>query len=334
MLNMHTNLQSFVLQKSIRNSDDLLSQAVERMHKGFKVNNQDNPAGYSIDKIVDVQLNSLDIAEDNATSGLDLVVKADEILDVINAKFTRLRDLAMQAQNPTYGTEDCKAINIECQQLVKEIKGLYTEAEYNGMKIFGMEALETVPVGATEPNAVADPVMPVATTTYATATTKLQELGIDESTFQIYNANGEVVESYDTEKNDTLQDVFDVLATHGFTASINEGIISLSTTNGLYVDGDLFQKLGIELDSTDYVESTTQSSDRVYYTATFTASEGSTLNDLGVLTSGTDTIVVKDRFGDVRASFEVDGATTLGEIFSKLENYNITSTIEDGVITF
>ena len=68
-----------MLQKSIRNSDNLLSQAVERMHKGFQVNNQENPAGYSMDKIVDVQLNSLDIAEDNATAGLDLVLKADEI---------------------------------------------------------------------------------------------------------------------------------------------------------------------------------------------------------------------------------------------------------------
>lgn len=328
MLSIGTNLSSFTAQKSLNNSTKLLNQAIERMSTGFKINGaKDNAANFAIVENMTTQLSSLDVIEDNTAQGIDYVTTANQTLDLINDRFTRLRNLAVQAENKTYGDESLKAINLECEALVEEIKRMYVEAEYNGLKIFGSEYFETVPTSTT----YAGP----TPTTFATEDTTLQELGIDKSSFQIYNSDNELIESYDTEKSDTIQDIFGVLSTYGFTTSITDGVISLSTSNGRYVKGDLMTALGIDLEQTDFISSSAQNSNSaLYYTTTMTASEATTLSDIGVLTSGSDTVVVKNKYGDNVASFNVSSTTTLGGLFNSLGNYNIQGEIDDGVITF
>jgi len=330
MLSINTNLSNLLMQKSLKESTNLLNQAVERMTTGFKINGaKDNAANHAIVQQMNTQLSSLDVAEDNTATGLDLVTTANDNLDLINERFERLRNLAMQVENETYGADSKSAINVECEALVEEIKNLYRQAEFNGMKIYGAEFFETVPTTPTEP------IQTFANTPiYANANTTLQELGIDYSSFEIYNSEGGLIESYDTEKSDTLQDIFDVLSNYGFNSSITDGVISITSSSGRYVAGDLMEKFGINLDETQFIESSRQNSDSaVYYTTTVTASESSTFADMGVLTSGTDTVTIKDKFGDVLTSFNVNSSTTLGGLFNQLGNYDIQGEVDDGVIT-
>lgn len=335
MLNFNTNLSAFIAQRSFENSTNILNQAIERMSTGLKINGaKDNAANYAITEQMTTQISSLDVAEDNAASGLDLVTTANEQLDIINDRFTRLRDLAIQAENKTYGEESLKAINAECNALVDEIKRIYKNAEYNGIKIYGSEMFETIPTGGTQVQTFGADPQPATSTTTADVNTTLEELGIDYSDFQIYNSSGEIIESYDTEKKDTLGDIFAVLNNYGFTSSITDGVVSISSTNGRYVDGDLMNKLGITLSSEDFISSTEQSSTaKVYYTTTQTATEASTLADLGVLTSGTDTVQVKNKYGDNVTSINVNSNTTLGGLFNSLGNYGIQGSIDEGIIS-
>ena len=67
----------------------------------------------------------------------------------------------------------------------------------------------------------------------------VEELGIDYSEFQIYNSSGEIIESYDTEKKDTLGDIFAVLNNYGFTSSITDGVVSISS-NTYFTQSSLF----------------------------------------------------------------------------------------------
>ena len=120
MLNFNTNLNSLLVQKSLRNSTNILNQAIERMSTGLKINSaKDNAANFAIATRMTTQLSSLDVAEDNVSIGLDLLTTASDTLDLINSRFIRLRDLAIQAENKTYGEESLKAINKECQSLVE-----------------------------------------------------------------------------------------------------------------------------------------------------------------------------------------------------------------------
>jgi len=140
MLSINTNLSSLIAQRAMQTSTDRLNQAVERMSTGFKINHaKDNAANYSISTNLTTKINAYQIAEDNVAMGMDMLTTADENLSLISDKLIRLRDLATQASNGTYGTNSLNAINGEANALVDEINRLYTTAEYNGMKLFQTE---------------------------------------------------------------------------------------------------------------------------------------------------------------------------------------------------
>ena len=137
MLSINTNLSSLIAQSSMKSSTSKLNQAIERMTTGFKINGaRDNAANYSISTNLTTKINSYMIAEDNVSMGLDMLSSASGTLDQINEKLTRLRALATQAGNGTYGAQSMLAINSEVNALIDEINRLYSTAEYNGIKFF------------------------------------------------------------------------------------------------------------------------------------------------------------------------------------------------------
>ena len=153
MLTINTNLSSIIAQNSLKSSTNKLNQAIERMSTGYKINHsKDNAANYSISTNMDTKIGSLQVAEDNASMGLDMLTTATENLELIQDKLQRLRDLQEQASNGTYGGQSLKAINSEVNALVDEINRLYDMAEYNGLKLFGAsETQQTEPTQASEP---------------------------------------------------------------------------------------------------------------------------------------------------------------------------------------
>ena len=76
------------------------------------------------------------VAEDNVAMGLDMLTTASESLSQIENKLSRLRALATQASNDTYGGQSKEAINSEANAIVDEVERLYKTAEYNGIKLF------------------------------------------------------------------------------------------------------------------------------------------------------------------------------------------------------
>jgi len=144
MLSINTNLSSLITQRSMKQSTNLLNQAIERMTTGAKINHaKDNAANYSIATNMTTQIGALQVAEDNAAMGLDMLATANGTLDQIHDKLQRLRDLAVQASNGTYGEDSLRAINSEANALVDEIERLYNTTEYNGINLMKGQVVST-----------------------------------------------------------------------------------------------------------------------------------------------------------------------------------------------
>ena len=162
MLSIKTNLSSLIAQTSLKNSTNILNQAVERMSIGYKINHaSDNAANYSIATNMTTKIGAYQVAEDNALQGLDMINTASENLSLIEDKLQRLRALATQASNGTYGDKSLSAINAEANALVDELGRTYTTAEYNGLKVFKGTAKFEIPDGVGTTGDVG--VQPVAT---------------------------------------------------------------------------------------------------------------------------------------------------------------------------
>ena len=114
MLTINTNLSSLIVQTNLTNSTLGLNQAIERMTTGFKINGaKDNAAGYSISTNMSTKISAYLVAEDNASMGLDILDTASNSIALIDNGLARLRALATQAANGTYGETSLDAINSE-----------------------------------------------------------------------------------------------------------------------------------------------------------------------------------------------------------------------------
>ena len=135
-MKINTNLSSLIVQSSLKTSTNGLNQAIERMTTGFKINHaKDNAANYSISTKLSSKISGYQIAEDNALMGLDLVQTASSSLETMSNLTFRLRSLATQAQNGTYGYKSIDAINSEARSIVQELNRIKQTTEYNGINL-------------------------------------------------------------------------------------------------------------------------------------------------------------------------------------------------------
>ena len=94
---------------------------------------------------------------------------------------------------------------------------------------------------------------------FADESTTFEELEIGASSFGVYSQDGTLIQSYNTIDTDTLGDFLTILRDEGFNANIDNGEITIKSTNDKYIAGDLADKLGISTKETNYVASTEQS---------------------------------------------------------------------------
>ena len=135
-LTINTNISSLIAQSNLNKATDALNLSIERMTTGFKINHaKDNAAGYSIANLWNTQLGSLDVASDNAATGLDMLTTAEESYSLLTSHLQRVRDLTAQASNGTYGSASLKAIQSEIEARFLEISRISNNSEFNGIKL-------------------------------------------------------------------------------------------------------------------------------------------------------------------------------------------------------
>ena len=148
MPSVNTNLSSLIVQTNLKSSTKRLNIAIERMSTGFKINHaKDNAANYSIKTKLSSKISSYEVAEDNAMMGLDMLETSSEALNHMEENLTRIRSLAVQAQNGTSGEKSLMALNSEAQALMNEISRLNETAQYNGIKLFNTGKAEITNAG-------------------------------------------------------------------------------------------------------------------------------------------------------------------------------------------
>ena len=135
-LTINTNMSSLIAQRSLTKATTGMNTSIERLTTGYKINHsKDNAAGYSIANIWETQISSLDVAADNAATGMDLLTTAEETYGLLSDHLRRVRDLTEQAANGTYGSQSLKAIQAEVYARLQEISRISANSEFNGIKL-------------------------------------------------------------------------------------------------------------------------------------------------------------------------------------------------------
>jgi len=147
---INTNLKSLQAQDSLNINNRKLSQAMQRLSTGSRINSAaDDAAGLSISSRMDSQVRGLNMAIKNANDGMSLVQTAEGAMDEVTNILQRMRELAVQSASDTNSAEDRTNLNQEIEQLSSEIDRISSTTQFNNMNILdGSFAGKVFQIGA------------------------------------------------------------------------------------------------------------------------------------------------------------------------------------------
>lgn len=128
------------------------SKALERISTGYRINRAgDDPAGLAISEKMRAQINGLNMASKNIQDGISMVQTAEGALNETHSMLQRMRELSVQSANDTLTDDDRALIEVEFQELKKEVTRISTDTEFNTRKLLNGDNATTplkIQVGA------------------------------------------------------------------------------------------------------------------------------------------------------------------------------------------
>jgi flagellin len=135
---INTNVMSLNSQRNLNRSQGSLSNALQRLSSGLRVNSaMDDAAGLAIAQKMETQIRGMSVAQRNASDGISVSQIADTALETVGNQLQRMRELATQSLNTTLSTQERAKIDTEFQQLQEEVTRIQDSAKFNGLKVFG-----------------------------------------------------------------------------------------------------------------------------------------------------------------------------------------------------
>nr|WP_299009440.1 flagellin [uncultured Shewanella sp.] len=149
MLSVQTNNASLIAQNSVNKTNDLLSNAMERLSTGLRINSAaDDAAGLQIATRLNANTIGMQTASRNVSDATSMLQTADGALEELNTIANRQKELATQAANGVNSDKDLEALNAEFQQLTAEMTRILDETSYAGNNLFESLADVSFQIGA------------------------------------------------------------------------------------------------------------------------------------------------------------------------------------------
>ncbi len=110
---------------------------MERLSSGLRINSpaMDDAAGLSIAYSLSTKIHSRSKGLQNANDAVSLIHLAEGASDEVSQILIRMRELAIQALNGTYSSEDVENLNAEFVQIRDEIKRIAGNTLFNGIPV-------------------------------------------------------------------------------------------------------------------------------------------------------------------------------------------------------
>ena len=128
----------------LRNKEDAMNQALERISSGLRINNAvDDAAGASLVNRMTSQVKGLEAAIRNAADAVSLTQTAEGALDEVSSILHRMRELSVQAANGVYTGQDRQALQNEVGQLQLELARIAENSTFNAVKMLNGDFTNT-----------------------------------------------------------------------------------------------------------------------------------------------------------------------------------------------
>lgn len=139
------NIPSLNAQRILGINNDRLAVSIERIASGIRINRgADDAAGLAISEALRSDIRALRQAVRNANDGISLINVTEGALNEQSGILIRLRELSSQAATGTVGSTERATIQLEFDQLRKEIDRISATTEFNGQKLVDGSLANTI----------------------------------------------------------------------------------------------------------------------------------------------------------------------------------------------
>jgi len=135
-IRIYNNVPALTAQRYLNQTNSDITKNLEKLSSGLRINNAaDDASGLAISEKLRGQISGLQRAGMNAQDGISLLQTAEGGLSVITEMVQRMRELAVQAGNGVYTSNDRAEIQKEVEQLKEEINRVAESTEFNTKKL-------------------------------------------------------------------------------------------------------------------------------------------------------------------------------------------------------
>ena len=133
---INTNVKSIVAQNALTVNNRSMSKTMEQLSTGKRINTAaDDAAGLAISSRMTSQIRALDQSVRNANDGISMLQTTEGATKEITNMLQRMRELAVQSANDSYGDEDRTAMQQEVDELALEVSRIADNTQWNGMSV-------------------------------------------------------------------------------------------------------------------------------------------------------------------------------------------------------
>jgi len=146
---INTNTKALDAQESMRVSGLAMSQAMERLSTGKKINSaKDDAAGLAITNRMTSQIRGIAKAINNTNDAISMSQTAEGALGNVGDILQRMRELAVQSASGTMNDSDRASLNLEVSQLKQQVDQIANTTNHNNIKLLdGSSKNITIQVG-------------------------------------------------------------------------------------------------------------------------------------------------------------------------------------------
>lgn len=136
-MRINTNIMAMNTHRMYGIINQNIARSIQRLSTGLRINSAaDDPAGLAISEKMRAQIRGMRMASKNCQDAMSLIQTAEGSMQSASDILHRMREIAIQASSDTYETSiDRAALNIEYQQLMKEINDIAGKSVFNEMPL-------------------------------------------------------------------------------------------------------------------------------------------------------------------------------------------------------
>ena len=206
-MRINTNINSMRTQEYMRQNQDKMNTAMNRLSSGKSINSAaDDAAGLAIATRMRAKEGGLNVGARNTQDAMSALRTGDAALGSVSNILLRMRDLATQAANGTNNDNDIKSMDKEYQALADEIDHIAGQTNFNGNKFLGGTAGKDITIQLSDASSDTMTIAAIDTKAITTGTLKVGGTdALDKAT-----ASGEI-----TALDTAIQKIADERATFG-----------------------------------------------------------------------------------------------------------------------